>query len=282
MAPRQPRTKEEALNLLLMEIVKGYLLDQKGIVSASSFLLQGFLKRAEANKEGGLEVYYLIKALINVLQGNFNVAEREFTKALRIAPNDAIVLTNYSVLLGFLNKNDDANKILIKLVKDFNFFNKGMLYNILFNSIPDLEPIYLQEVTEHLQTDEMNDAIDGLILLKRDLQKIDISLLEYQEIIGLLRPMVNERTRQQFIPRFSIDNGLDKYLKIEVFLDINREEASELNSDFFDIFMDYVFENDRHNLLGKFAVVIKQWNSRYDGTENPDALYLGMNEELVA
>ena len=46
--------------------------------------------------------------------------------------------------------------------------------------------------------------------------------------------------------------------------------------------MDYVFENDRHNLLGKFSVVLKQLESRYDGTENPEALYLGVNEELVA
>lgn len=282
MAPRQPKTKEQALNSLLMEIVKGYLLDQKGIVSVNSFLLQGFVKRAEVNKEGGLEVHYLIKALINVLQGNMDVAEREFAKALLIAPNDPVILTNYSVLLGFLNKNADANKILIKLIKDFSFSDRRMLHHILFNSIPDLEPMYLEEANEYFQTSEMNGDIDDLISLKEDLQKIDVSLSEYQEVMGLLRPMVNKKTRQQFIPRFSIDNGLDKYLKIEVFLDVSTEEASELNSEFFSIFMDYVFENDRHNLLGKFAILIKQLESRYDGTENPDALYLGMNEELVA
>ncbi|TEW87141.1 tetratricopeptide repeat protein [Psychrobacter sp. 230] len=282
MAPRQPETKEQALHYLLEDIVEGYLVNQRGIASVSSFVLKGFLKRAEENKEGGLDAYYLAKAMINVLQGRLNAAEAEFKKAIRISPNDPIILTNYSVALRLLNKNAESSELLIKVIKSFGFVDKTMLNNILFNSIPNLEPTYLQEAAEYLQTDEMNDDIDNLILLKKDLQRIDVSLLEFQEIMGLLRPMVNKRTRQQFIPRFSIENGLDKYLKIEIFLNVNTEEASELNSEFFDILMDYVFENDRHNLLGKFSVVLKQLESRYDGTENPEALYLGVNEELVA
>ena len=94
--------------------------------------------------------------------------------------------------------------------------------------------------------------------------------------------MVNKRTRQQFIPRFSIDNGLDRHLKIEVFLNINTQEAAELNSEFTTYFVDYIFDKERHDLSGKFLVFFKQQKSRYDGTESPDALYLGINEELVA
>ena len=205
MAPRQPETKEQALHYLLEDIVEGYLVNQRGIAS---------VKRAEENKEGGLDAYYLAKAMINVLQGRLNAAEAEFKKAIRISPNDPIILTNYSVALRLLNKNAESSELLIKVIKSFGFVDKTMLNNILFNSIPNLEPTYLQEAAEYLQTDEMNDDIDNLILLKKDLQRIDVSLLEFQEIMGLLRPMVNKRTRQQFIPRFSIENGLDKYLKI--------------------------------------------------------------------
>ena len=282
MAPRQLRTKEEALNFLVNEIIEGHLLDQKGIVTVNDFTLRGFLKRAEENKEGGLDSYYLAKALINVIQGRLSAAEGEFKKALRISPNNPFILINYSVALRLLNKNDDASKLLIKVIKDFDFFENNMLNNILFNSIPELETKYLQEVTQYLKIDKMNGVIDDLISLKSDLQEIDISLSEFQEVIGLLRSMVNRLTRQQFIPRFSIDNGLDRHLKIEVFLNVNTEEAAELNSEFTTYFVDYVFDKDRHDLMGKFLVFFKQQASRYDGTENPDDLYLGMNEELVA
>lgn len=282
MAPRQPRTKEEALNFLVNEIIEGHLLDQKGIVTVSDFTLQGFLRRAEENKEGGLDSYYTAKALINVIQGRLSAAEGEFKKALRISPNNPFILINYSVALRLLNKNDEASKILIKVIKDFNFFEDSMLSNILFNSIPELETKYLQEVAQYLEIDEMNVVINSFILLKKDLQEIDISLSEFQEVMGLLRSMVNTLTRQQFIPRFSINNGLDRNLKIEVFLNVDGDEASYLNTEFTTYFVDYVFDNDRHDLMGKFLVFFKQQASRYDGTENPDALYLGMNEELVA
>lgn len=282
MAPRQPRTKEEALNFLVNEIIEGHLLDQKGIVTVSDFTLRGFLRRAEENKEGGLDSYYTAKALINVIQGRLSAAEGDFKKALRISPNNPFILINYSVALRLLNKSDEASKILIKVIKDFNFFEDSMLSNILFNSIPELETKYLQEVTQYLGIDEMNVVINSFILLKKELQEIDISLSEFQEVMGLLRSMVNTLTRQQFIPRFSINNGLDRNLKIEVFLNVDGDEASYLNTEFTTYFVDYVFDNDRHDLMGKFLVFFKQQKSRYDGTENPDALYLGMNEELVA
>ena len=282
MAPRQPKTKEKALNSLVNEIIEGHLLDQKGIVTVNNFALQGFLKRAEENKEGGLDSYYLVKALVNVIKGRLSTAEGEFEKALRLSPNNPVILINYSVVLRLLNKNDEANKILIKVIKEFKFVESSMLNNILFNSIPDLETKYIQELAQYLETDQMNGVIDNLISLKKDLQEIDISLSEFQEVINLLRSMVNRLTRQQFIPRFSINNGLDRNLKIEVFLDVNVDEASYLNTEFTTNFVDYIFDNDRHDLSGKFLVFFKQQKSRYDGTENPDALYLGMNEELVA
>ena len=282
MAPRQPKTKEKALNSLVNEIIEGHLLDQKGIVTVNNFALQGFLKRAEENKEGGLDSYYLVKALVNVIKGRLSTAEGEFEKALRLSPNNPVILINYSVVLRLLNKNNEANKILIKVIKEFKFVESSMLNNILFNSIPDLETKYIQELAQYLETDQMNGVIDNLISLKKDLQEIDISLSEFQEVINLLRSMVNRLTRQQFIPRFSINNGLDRNLKIEVFLDVNVDEASYLNTEFTTYFVDYIFDNDRHDLSGKFLVFFKQQKSRYDGTENPDALYLGMNEELVA
>tara|TARA_R110002051_G_scaffold303631_1_gene372625 strand:+ start:9561 stop:10409 length:849 start_codon:yes stop_codon:yes gene_type:complete len=282
MAPRQPKTKEEALRSLLNDLIEEYLLNQKGIVTVNDFALQGALKKAEKNKEGGLDSYYLVKALVNVIQGRLNTAEGEFKKALRISPNDPVILTNYSVALRLLNKNNESNEILIKVIKEFKFFEDSMLNNILFNSIPELEIKYLQEVTQYLETDRMNGIIDGLISLKEDLQEIDISFSEFQEVVELLRSMVNKRTRQQFIPRFSIDNGLDRHLKIEVFLNINTQEAAELNSEFTTYFVDYIFDKERHDLSGKFLVFFKQQKSRYDGTESPDALYLGINEELVA
>lgn len=282
MAPRQPKTKEEALNSLVNQIIEGHLLDQEGIVTVNNFVLQGFLKRAEENKEGGLDSYYLVKALVNVIKGRLSIAEGEFEKALRLSPNNPFILINYSVVLRLLNKNDEANKLLLKVTKEFKFFENSMLNNILFNSIPELETKYLQELAQYLETDQMNSVINNLISLKRDLQEIDISLSEFEEVVSLLRSMVNRLTRQQFIPRFSINNGLDRNLKIEVFLDVNVDEASYLNTEFTTHFVDYIFDNDRHDLLGKFMVFFKQQKSRYDGTENPDALYLGMNEELVA
>ena len=152
----------------------------------------------------------------------------------------------------------------------------------MHSSLVTLDTSYYESSNVISTINGWNDIVDYIKRIKNDIYEIDVSSDEYTEFMKQLELFVFVKTRQMAAYRLSIENGLDRYLKIEIFLDINADEASYLNSEFTTYFVDYVFEKDRHDLLGKFVVFFKQNESRNDGTENSNALYLGMNEELVA
>lgn len=282
MASRQPRTKEEILTDIINNIVGTSLENQSGIYSINRLKIRGYLNEAEKNKAGGYADYHYIRALISTVEGKLKDAKYSYSVALKNEPNNLVILGNYVTLLVDMNEYEEAKAILEKLMLESKLYDSSVINSICRIALNTLDTDFLKKFTGNKVATEDTDLVMHLDKLKEDIDLISISLEEYTEFLGLVSSFVLKHTRQNLSPRFSVNNGLDRNLKIELFLNINGDEASYLNTEFTSYFVDYVFDNDRHDLLGKFMVFFKQQASRYDGTENPDALYLGMNEELVA
>lgn len=282
MASRQPRTKQEVLIDIARDIVGTSLENQSGLYSINRLKIRGYLNEAEKNKDGDYAYYHYIRALISTVEGKLREAKYNYSVALRNDPNNVVILGNYATLLIDMNEYEEAKAILEKLVTELKLYDFSVMNSICRIALGTLDIGFLNKFTGNEVANGEANLIMQLDRLKEDIGLISISLEEYAEFLGLVSSFVLQHTRQNFNPRFTINNGLDRNLKIEVFLNVDGDEASYLNTEFTTYFVDYVFDNDRHDLMGKFLVFFKQQASRYDGTENPDALYLGMNEELVA
>lgn len=282
MAPRQPKTKQDVLTDIARNIVSTSLEDQSGLYSINKLRIRGYLNEAEKSKTGDYAYYYYIRALISTVEGNLKEAKYNYCVALKNDSNNVVILGNYATLLVDMEEYEEAKIVLEKLVVDSNFYAFGVINSICRIALNTLDTDFLNKFTGGKADVEDTDLIMHLEKLKEDIYLISISLEEYTEFLGLVSSFVLQHTRQNPSLRFSVNNGLDRNLKMEVFLDVNGNEASYLNTEFTTYFVDYVFDKDRHDLMGKFLVFFKQQASRYDGTENPDALYLGMNEDLVA
>lgn len=282
MTPHQPRTKQDVLTDIARDIVSTSLEDQSGLYSMNRLRIRGYLKGAERNKDGDYAYYHYICALISTVEGKLKQAKHSYCVALKNSSNNVVILGNYATLLVDMEEYEEAKTILEKLVMESNFYAPSVINSIRRIALNTLDADFLNKFTGGKADAEDTDLIMHLEKLKEDIDIISISLEEYTEFLGLVSSFALQHTRQNIDPRFSVNNGLDRNLKMEVFLDVNGDEASYLNTEFTTYFVDYVFDNDRHDLMGKFLVFFKQQASRYDGTENPDALYLGMNEDLVA
>lgn len=282
MAPRQPMTKQDVLINLARDIVSTSLEGQSGLYSINRLKIQGCLNKAEKNKTGDYAYYHYIRALVSTVEGKLKEAKYSYCVALKNDSNNVVILGNYATLLVDMKEYEEAKFVLEKLVLELNFYAPSVINSICRIALNTLDTDFFNKITGNEIAAEDVDLVRDLEKLKEDIDLIYISLEEYTEFLGLVSSFTLYHTRQNLAPRFSINNGLDRNLKIEVFLNVNADEASYLNMEFTTYFVDYVFDNDRHDLLGKFIVFFKQEKSRYDGTENPDALYLGMNEELVA
>lgn len=282
MAPHQPRTKQDVLMDIARNIVKTSLEDQSGLYSIDRVKMRGYFKEAEKHKAGDYAYYHYICALISTVEGKFEKAKHSYCVALDNDSKNVVILGNYATLLVDMKEYEEAKIILEGLVVKSNLYARSIINSICRIAINTLDSDFLNKFMDTEAASEEMNLATHIERLKKDIGMISISLEEYTEFLGLVSTFALQKTRQNINPRFSINNGLDRNLKIEVFLDINADESSHLSTEFTTYFVDYVFDKDRHDLLGKFMVFFKQEESRYDGTENPDALYLGMNEELVA
>lgn len=282
MAPLQPKTKHDLLIDIGNDIVATCLEKQAGIYSVNNLKMQKYLNDAEKNKTGSYADFHYIHALVHTVKGELREAKRCYCVALQNDSHNAVILGNYATLLVDMHKYNDAKDILERLIVDLRLHDETVKNSVYRIALSTLDFSFFSRFKENKMLTLNSDLITEISNLKEDIARIDISLTEYREFIKLLSSFVLSKTRQSFQPRFSVNNGLDRNLVVEVFLDVNLDEASNLNSEFTTHFVKNVFDNGNYELLGKFLVSFKQRQSRYDGSENPDSLYIGMNEELGA
>ncbi|AAZ19964.1 hypothetical protein Psyc_2117 [Psychrobacter arcticus 273-4] len=283
MTTRQPKTEADVLAETANLILDKYFHNQKNICTYDKIELARMLGLAEDNKKSDYALFHFIKALRYVVLGNFNEAINSYEATLRIPNSHAGILSNYATTLIILGELEQAKEMLIKCLNetDDGVSNLEYFANIIeLYLLSTLDETLLQHAGN--MKDSTLDKYSNILKLKTDINKIDISIQDYQEFTGVLIKFIFDKTRQIYQPRFSIDNGLDRQLNIEAFLNINPEEASYLNTEFRNQYLDYIFDNERHDLLGKFVVFFRQNKNREDGTEKPKAFYLGTNRELEA
>jgi|26BtaG_2_1085354.scaffolds.fasta_scaffold04969_3 hypothetical protein len=282
MAILKPKTKEDALDNISNEILDKYLLNKSGLHAFSECELKKYLDKAEDNKAGNYATYHYIHALVYTVKYQYKNAEYSYKVALQNDSSDLTILSNYTTLLIEMNKYAEAYEIAKDLIRHHKFYKEALMNNLYRIALSTLELSYLEDFADDEIVIGYLKGTEEFLRLREDLSSIEVSVSEYTEFMELLSKFVLQETRQNFRPRFSIDNGLDRNLKIELFLDINADEAVYLDSKFTDFFVDYVFDNNRHDLLGKFVIFFRQDKNRYDGTEDPEALYLGVHEEIGA
>lgn len=282
MTAYDPEEKEKVLDDISNEILNKYFESQSGLYSVDKSDIRKYLKVADENKSGNYATYHYIHALVFLIKLQYENAKKSFMTAIRNAPNDIIILGNYSALLVDMEEYDEAYELIKKLIKHHKVYDAAIMNNLYRMALNNLDVSYFEDFADDNIVTGYLQLTKQFVELRDDIDKVGISLEEYTEFMKILSRFVLNKTRQNFKPRISIVNGLDKHLTVEIFLNINLEEASYLDSEFTECFMDYVFEKDRYDLLGKFVVFFRQEKNRYDGTEHPDALYLGMDEELTA
>lgn len=282
MAPLQPKTKHDLLIDIGNDIVETYLEKQTGIYSVNNLRMQKYLSDAEKNKTGSYANFHYIHALVHTVKGELQDAKRSYFIALQNDSHNAAILGNYATLLVDMHRYNDAKDILERLIVELRLHDETVMNSAYRIALSTLDFSFFSRFKDNKMLTLRSDLINEISNLKEDIGRVDISIGEYKEFIKLLSSFVLSKTRQSFQPRFSINNGLDRNLVVEVFLDVNLDQASNLNSEFTTHFVKNVFDNGNYELLGKFLVFFKQKESRYDGSEHPDSLYVGMNEELGA
>lgn len=286
MVPRAPKTKEQVLQEISNEILDEYMLDMSGLCKPHTSItrkkLTRLLDKAEKHKEGNYADYHYIYALMHTVLLEYGKALNKYKTALNIAPNDVTILSNYAALLLETHNYKEAAKILEDLILNYKVYDETIMNNFYRIILDTLDFSLLDKFRKDEKVQSYLGQVYELQSLHENLSLIDISIDEYRKFMRLLTDFICRRTRQSFKPRFTINRGLDRNLKIEIFLNVNVDQASQLDSEFQSILLDYVFEHDCFDFLGKFIVFFRQLNSRYDGIEKPDALFLGMNEELIA
>lgn len=283
MTTRQPKTEAAILAETANLILDKYFHNQKNICTYDKVELTRMLRLAEANKKSDYALFHFIKALRYVVLGNFNEAINSYEATLRIPNSHAGILSNYATTLIILGELEQAKEMLIKCLNktDDTVSNSEYFANIIeLYLLSTLDETLLQHAG-NIKGSSL-DRYSNILKLKTDITKVDISIQDYQEFTGILIKFIFDKTRQIYQPRFSIDDGLDRQLNIEAFLNINSDEALYLNTEFRNQYLDYIFDNERHDLLGKFVVFFRQNKNREDGTEKPKAFYLGTNRELEA
>lgn len=282
MAPLQPKTKYDLLIDIGNDIVATCLEKQTGIYTFNKLRIQKYLSDAEKNKTGSYADFHYIHALVHTVKGELKEAKYSYTVALQNDSHNTVILGNYATLLIDMHKYNDAKDILERLIVDLGLYDETVKNSVYRIALSTLDCSFFSRFKGNKMLTLNPNFITQVSKLKEDISSIDTSIEEYRDFIKLLSSFVLSKTRQDFKPRFSINNGLDRNLIVEVFLDIDVDQASELNSEFTTYFVENVLNNGSYELLGKFLVFFKQRKSRYDGSETPDCLYVGMNEELGA
>ena len=282
MAPLQPKTKHALLIDIGNDILSTCLDKPTGLYSVNKLRMQKYLNAAEKNKSGSYADFHYIHALVNTVQGDLQAAKYSYSVALQNDSHNSVILGNYATLLIDMHKYNEAKDILERLIIDLKLHDETVQHSAYRIALNNLDLSFLSRFKNNKMFSLNSYLTAQISQLKEDIGYVDISIEEYRDFIQLLTSFVLSKTRQNFHPRFSINNGLDKNLVVEVFLDIDSEEASCLNSEFTTHFVENTFENGNYERLGKFLTFFKQRQSRYDGSENPDSLYIGMNEELGA
>lgn len=264
MAPRQPKTKEDALIDIGNELIKT-LRSSKGLLTIDTPKLKKLSTEAQKNKDGDPAKYWAINSFISMLKGDYSNAYKHYKNAWILNSNSFELMLNYPALLfrlnyfeelqtktlGYLKQNPNVNQFLTQLVNtSYILLDTEVLSEALdvFKARDELDRIISYKGSE---------AINFIPKFKDMLNEIELEKNDYVESMMFLNSFISKNTLESYISRLSVELNNDEFVRVEVFFEITSEQALHLNKEFDDCYIKYSMEEEAFDRLSKFIVYFK-------------------------
>lgn len=299
MSTRQPITNAQAIESIKDEVINKYLTSyHTGLINPNDLFLIRAEKAVEALKKnntfsaGDYVSYYAAKAIIATAKGDLYKAEQLYLKAIKLSPNNLYSLSDYNnILLGAGRFSEAQEYIENHLSKGGQEY--GLLFNLYICSLKNLEfSSFLKYYGEIRHKDVLSDESKRelekffdfshqLSRMKSDLDAIDVDVATYSEFFDVLHKFNKKNFYDPLYISCSIENGEDKYIAIDVFVDVTIGESLSLTSKFENILVKHAVESGRDDILSKFLVYFKSLDTLIEEPHVKGNIYLGMNEEWI-
>lgn len=298
MPPRNPQTKVQAIYEIRGQILSRYLeIYNTGLINSKDFFLcsaERQLKNFNLNNfsVNDFIAYYSTLALLEAAKGRHPQAKELYSKAMKLKVNNNDHFANYNNIVIRSCNFEEAQKSI-----EEHFEQGGDKYDLLFNlyscCLRNLDfqsfnemysKVFAKDVLSRKSMEELENLYEYSVQLEpmeNDLKHINIDIDTFSEFFDTLYEFHVAKVYDQFNIRFQIENSDEKYLIVEVFVNVSIADAVSLTSQFENTLVNYAVEHKRNDILSKFLVYYKPHEIAQDDFEGHDSIYLGMNESLV-
>lgn len=298
MAPRQPRTKDQAIDEIRNQIISKYLeTTTSGLINPNDFFLSSAERRLKALKPSNGNAndfisYYATLAILEAAKGRFNRAKELYLKAISLNLNSSSHFSNYNNILMRTCDFEEAQEGI-----ENHFKKGGEKYDLLFNlytcglrnlDFRSFDRVYNEIKSKDVLSKTTKRDLELLYDFSRQLQRmpddlasINVSIDTFSEFFDLLYGFHAKNLYDQFNVRFQIENEDEQYVVVEVFVKATTEELVALTIQFEDVLVRYAVKHGRSDILSKFLVYYKNKEMTQEELNYRSSIYLGMNEGLV-
>lgn len=296
MAPRQPRTNEQAIDEIRNQIISKYLeTSTAGLINLNDFFLNSSerrLKDLKPTNANDFISYYATLAILEAAKGRFSRAKELYLKSINLNLDSNAHLSNYNTILTRGCDFEEAQKDI-----ENHFLKGGEKYDLLFNlyicNLRNLNfetfnlfynEIRFKDVLSKKTKKDLELLYDFSLQLQTmsdDLATINVSTAMFSEFFNILYGYHAKKVYDQFNVRFQIENDDEQYVIVEVFVKASVSDLVALTTQFEDTLVKYAVKHERSDILSKFLVYYKSKEMTQEEFDDRSKIYLGMNEGLV-
>ncbi|UNK04389.2 hypothetical protein MN210_08475 [Psychrobacter raelei] len=285
MAPRQPKTKEDALIDIGNELIN-LLTESKGLEEPDYSQLDNLKAEAYKNLDGGPAKYWAILSFIESLKLNYTAAYSCYQKAWKLGKDNRELMVNYPALLFRMNRFDELFSEAKRYLRSYPSMYQPIVH-LLATSYLLLDTDELEAALELFQ--EKDEAECSLVRQSRvvinavpkvidNLNEIDLDTEVYVDSMKYLNGFISSKTLETYHLRISIEDKYDQFVRVEVFLEITPKQAIELNKQFDSSFIEHVIISENLSALEKFIVYFKPID---DNQNKIESAFVLDNKELL-
>ena len=296
MAPRQPRTNEQAIDEIRNQIISKYLeTSTAGLINLNDFFLNSSerrLKDLKPTNANDFISYYATLAILEAAKGRFSRAKELYLKSINLNLDSNAHLSNYNTILTRGCDFEEAQKDI-----ENHFLKGGEKYDLLFNLyICNLRNLNIETFNLFYNEIRFKDVLSKktkkdlellydfslqLQTMSDDLATINVSTAMFSEFFNILYGYHAKKVYDQFNVRFQIENDDEQYVIVEVFVKASVSDLVALTTQFEDTLVKYAVKHERSDILSKFLVYYKSKEMTQEEFDDRSKIYLGMNEGLV-
>nr|WP_241877982.1 hypothetical protein [Psychrobacter sp. PraFG1]UNK04389.1 hypothetical protein MN210_08475 [Psychrobacter sp. PraFG1] len=224
MAPRQPKTKEDALIDIGNELIN-LLTESKGLEEPDYSQLDNLKAEAYKNLDGGPAKYWAILSFIESLKLNYTAAYSCYQKAWKLGKDNRELMVNYPALLFRMNRFDELFSEAKRYLRSYPSMYQPIVH-LLATSYLLLDTDELEAALELFQ--EKDEAECSLVRQSRvvinavpkvidNLNEIDLDTEVYVDSMKYLNGFISSKTLETYHLRISIEDKYDQFVRVEVF-----------------------------------------------------------------